>query len=145
MLPILLRDTSPLDEQLDHLFGTFFHTGTPLRRPEPQPYAAALDIYEEADRFEVWLDLPGFSQNEVKVELEGDTLTIKGERPARAESANENLFRRVERWSGQFSRTLTLPNTVDTTRVDANLKDGVLRLVLAKREQAKPRQISISS
>jgi HSP20 family protein len=146
MLPILFRPTvHHFEGNLEDLFQNFFDGAQPSTTQEaaPAPANAALDIYEETDRFEVVLDVPGFTREELKINVENDTLAIRGERPARAQSANPQHFRRVERWTGSFERTLTLPSTVDTTRAEAQLKDGVLKLVLPKKETSKPRQISI--
>jgi HSP20 family protein len=137
MLPILFRNARG---DLDELFGDFWTA--PAAKPAAQP--AALDVYEEDDRYEVWLDVPGLSKSEVKLSFENDTLAIQGERAARAAPANEKLYRSCERWTGRFERKLQLPATVDGSRVSAELKDGVLRITLPKRESSKPRTISIS-
>jgi HSP20 family protein len=109
------------------------------------PAITPLDIFEHAERFEVWLDVPGVNKEDVKLSLEGETLRVQGERPAQAvtEATSKN-FRRTERWTGPFSRTITLPNTVDGSRIEAKLEDGVLRIVLPKRDQAKARSIPIT-
>jgi HSP20 family protein len=116
-----------------------------LRGFEPRAATTPLDIYEHDDRFEVWLDVPGVNKEDIKLSLEGETLRIQGERPARAETEQTNRhFRRTERWSGRFSRSLTLPSTVDGSRIEAKLEEGVLKVVLPKRDQAKPRDITIN-
>ncbi|HZU99879.1 MAG TPA: Hsp20/alpha crystallin family protein [Planctomycetota bacterium] len=110
----------------------------------PREHTAALDIFEHADRFEVLVDLPGVNKEDVKLSLEGDRLEIRGERPAQAETEETSRrYRRTERWTGAFSRSLTLPSTVDGSRVQAKLVDGVLHLVLPKRDEEKPRNIPI--
>jgi HSP20 family protein len=115
----------------------------PLRAPLA-PYFAPIDVQEHEDRFECFLDVPGVAREDLKLSLADDTLRIQGERPAAAVTEQQSrYFRRAERWAGSFSRTLTLPSTVDASRVEAQLKDGVLKLVLPKKEQAKARSIQI--
>lgn len=111
----------------------------------PTSHAAPIDVNELEDRFECYLDLPGIAKEDLKISLEDSTLVVHGERPAQAVTEQTSkLFRRTERWTGAFSRTLTLPSSVDGLRVEAQLKDGVLKLVLPKREQAKARTIQIN-
>jgi HSP20 family protein len=140
MQPILFR---PLFENggFQDLVDSFFENGPAATRPAA--YATPLDIFEEENQFEVYLDVPGLSRDELKIGVDGDTLTVKGERAARAQTGDERHYRSVERWTGAFSRALTLPPTVDTTRIEAQLKDGVLKLVLPKKEASKARQINI--
>jgi HSP20 family protein len=122
---------------IDELFRAF--------EPKPAAVATPLDIFEHDDRFEVWLDVPGIAREDVKLSLDGETLKIQGERPAQAVTEESSRhYRRTERWTGNFSRSLTLPNTVDGSRIEAKLQDGVLKVVLPKRDQAKPRQIQIN-
>lgn len=110
---------------------------------EATVHSTPLDVYEEEDRFEIFFDVPGLSRDELKIAIDGETLSVKGERPARAQNANERHYRSIERWTGAFARSLTLPPTVDTSRIEAQLRDGVLKLVLPKKEASKPRQITI--
>ncbi len=140
MIPRIFALTNP--NGIDELFRTFARENG--RETAQTCVSTPLDIIEHADRFEVWLDLPGVAREDVKLSLEDDTLRIQGERPAQAvtEETSRN-FRRTERWTGSFARSLTLPGSVDGTRIEAKLADGVLRLVLPKRDQAKPRTIPI--
>jgi HSP20 family protein len=142
MFPRIFALTNP--NGVDELFRTFARDLGP-ETAKQTAISTPLDIFEHDDRFEVWLDLPGVSREDVKLSIENDTLRIQGERPAQAvtEEASRH-FRRTERWTGSFSRTLTLPSSVDGARIEAKLADGVLKLVLPKRDQAKPRQIVIN-
>jgi HSP20 family protein len=97
-----------------------------------------LDIYENNEHYELRLDVPGVAKEDLKVDFEQDTLTIRGER----KNATENLTR-SERWAGSFERTLSLPEGVDSARIKASVQDGVLAIVVPKGERAKPRQITI--
>lgn len=146
MLPRLwsTREAFPAFAEFDTLFRAMHDE---LAQPETATptYAAPVDVFEHEDRYEFWLDVPGVNREDLKLSIENDTLRLTGERPAQAETEqNGKFYRRVERWTGSFSRTFTLPNTVDSTRIEAKLQDGVLKLILPKREQAKPRQITIT-
>jgi HSP20 family protein len=130
-------------DTLENIFRPFAGESAIARRPST--HATPVDVFEYEDRFECSLDLPGVAREDVKIALEDETLTIKGERPAQAEtSESSRYFRHAERWAGSFARSITLPSSVDGARVAAQLKDGVLKLVLPKRDQAKPRTITIS-
>ena len=88
-------------------------------------------------------ELPGIDPKDVDVQVENNVLTLRGERKLDSEVKRES-YHRVERSYGAFSRSFTLPTVVDTEKIKAEYKDGVLRLVLPKKEEAKPKQISIS-
>src|SRR5689334_1351802 len=119
MIPRILSLTQPAN--LDELFRTFAPEYLPARTEQRSP--TPLDIYEHDDRFEVWLDVPGVTREDLKLSLENETLTIQGERPAQAVTEESSRhFRRTERWTGGFSRTLTLPGSVDGTRIEAKLQ-----------------------
>ena len=102
-----------------------------------------VDIAEDADRISVTAELPGFKEEDVKVELRGDVLTISGERKRESEKKDRD-YRRVERSYGEFRRSFTLPTSVDRENVKAGFSDGLLKLELPKKPEAKPRQIPIT-
>lgn len=102
----------------------------------------AIDIYEEPDAMYVEADLPGLRKDDVTVNLEDNVLTIQGQRKRQNEEKRDN-YHRIERASGMFSRSFTLPSTVDREKIDAEFKDGVLRIRLPKQETAKPKQIKV--
>lgn len=103
----------------------------------------AIDVIEEGDGFTVLCDLPGVDQKDIDVSIGNNVLTIKGEKKMSTRSEKAKVFRKDE-WSGTFQRTLALPNTVDPEKISAELHDGVLHVHLAKREEVKPRQITVS-
>ncbi len=103
-----------------------------------------MDVAEDADRISVTAELPGFKEEDVKVELQGDVLTISGERKRESEKKDRD-YRRVERSYGEFRRSFTLPASVDRENVKANFSDGLLKLELPKKPEAKPRQIPITA
>ena len=98
-----------------------------------QAFQVAVDIREEADAFYVDAEVPGLTADEVKVDVENKVLTLSGERKVEKEET-EGSFRRVERQYGSFTRSFSLPETVDADHISADLKDGVLELRLPKKE-----------
>jgi HSP20 family protein len=139
------RELGTLQNEMNRLFNTVFDTPSPgnggstLRRWMP-----AMDLVETADHFVLRADLPGMSQDDVKIEFEDGTLTLSGERKAEHESKNEGYYR-VERAFGSFSRSLTLPKGVDPEAVTAKFENGVLEVRIPKPEERKPRRIEIGS
>jgi len=140
-----VRELSTIQNEMNRLFNTFFESpapangaSAPLRRWIP-----AMDLVETAEEFVLRADLPGLSEKDVKIELEDNVLTISGERKAEHEERKEGYYR-VERSSGSFARTLTLPEGVDAQAVRASFDRGVLEVRIAKPEERKPRKVAIA-
>jgi HSP20 family protein len=139
------RELNSLQNEMNRLFNTVFDApagtgnGGTMRRWMPP-----MDLVETDEHFVLRADLPGMSEDDVKIELEDNTLTISGERKAEHETKNEGYYR-VERASGSFARSLTLPQGVDAESVAASFDRGVLELRIPKPEQRKPRRIEIGS
>jgi HSP20 family protein len=132
--------TRDVDTLVRSLFG----------RDVPAGYANyAVDVYEDADHLHVDAELPGFTKEQVDVTLDNSVLTITAERSEEtsngngAEVAKRTDYLLRERRYNRFQRSFTLPNTVDSSSVDAKLENGVLRLTLNKRQETKPRKIAI--
>jgi HSP20 family protein len=106
-------------------------------------WAPAVDIYEQDGNLVLKAELAGVDPKNVDVRVENNVLTLRGERRLDSEVKRDN-YHRVERSYGSFSRSFSLPTVVDTEKIKAEYKDGVLRLVLPKKEEAKPKQIEIS-
>src|SRR5438552_17169958 len=106
-------------------------------------WAPAVDIYEQDNNIVLKAELPGVDPKDVDIRLENNTLALRGERKFDNEVKKENDHR-VERAYGAFTRSFTLPTVVDQGNIKAEFKDGVLRVTLPKREEAKPKQIQIS-
>lgn len=102
-----------------------------------------VDIAEDKEKISLTAELPGFKEEEVQIHMEGNILTIRGERKFEEEKDGRN-YHRVERSYGQFVRSFTLPNNVDRENIQARFRNGLLEIELPKREDAKPRQIKIS-
>jgi HSP20 family protein len=121
------RLTGEVDRWLDH-----------LNVPAP-----AVNVWETPEAFHVEVEVPGFTQENLQVQVAHKThLTIQGERPA--EEPEGGRWHRRERVSGRFTRALELPAAVDADKVEAKLENGVLKLTLPKAEEAKPRRITVS-
>jgi HSP20 family protein len=103
----------------------------------------AMDLTETADQFVLTADLPGLSEEDVKIEIEDRVLSISGERKSASEETKAG-YRRVERAFGSFRRTLTLPEGVDGEAITAAFDKGVLEIAIPKPEQPKPRRIEIA-
>ncbi len=112
---------------------------------EPQtnrPWAPAVDIYETENELVLKADLPDVDQKDIDVRVENQTLTIAGSRKFEAKEDGKG-YHRIERSYGNFVRSFAVPNTFDTDKINAEYKNGVLTVTLAKKEAAKPRQIKV--
>jgi HSP20 family protein len=101
-----------------------------------------VDIYENENSLSLRFEVPGMKEEDLDIRLENSTLTVRGERKFEHEEKEEN-FHRIERRYGSFSRSFTLPNSVDPEKVKADYKDGILAIELVKRAEAKPKQIKV--
>ena len=133
-----LRDLLTLQERMNRLFEESFAG----RLEEPAvvgsgTWTPLADAYETPEAFVVLLELPGIDEDDVEVQVDGDTLTVKGQR--RGHRLRPDRFHRMERSHGPFSRSLQLSEDVDADRVNAQLRDGVLRLELPKARRAPRR------
>jgi len=107
-------------------------------------FMPAADVYEDEHNVVLKLEIPGVNEDDLKVSVENNILTIQGERKFEKEEKEEN-FHRIERRYGSFTRTFKLPNTVDSDRVEAGYDKGILKITLAKRAEAKPKQIKVGN
>ncbi len=119
------------------------------RVPEPQgiferAFSPVMDVVENSDGFEVLCDVPGVEIKDVEISISGNVLTLKGEKKTDGAKRGEDTFRGETR-EGRFQRTLQLPLPVNPDKVEAVLKDGVLKIVLPKAEEVKPRQIAVKA
>jgi HSP20 family protein len=109
-----------------------------------RPWSPAVDIFENEDSLVLKADLPDINPDEIDLQVENQTLTLKGHRKFEQQS-DKGGYHRIERSYGSFVRTFTVPNTVDTENVKADYNNGVLTVTLPKREAAKPRQVKIDA
>lgn len=136
------RDLAILQDRLNSLINE--PSGYRMVRGEPSAtgWAPDVDVFEIAGCLEIKLDLPGVGKENVKISVEGNVLSVQGERKAVPES-KERAYHRAERSVGSFSRSFTLPVDVDTGAVAASYVDGVLGIRIPKRAEAKPRTVEI--
>lgn len=134
------REVSVLQNRLNTLFRDFNEGEGPLTTAS---FVPAVDIYEDAEKVVLKLEVPGIEEKDLDVRVENHTLTVKGERKFEKEEKEEN-FHRIERRYGSFFRAFTLPTTVDSENVKAAYTAGVLKLELSKKAEAQPKQIKIN-
>ena len=130
---------SSMRQQMDQLFDAL--TGSVTGDPSAGVFPLT-NVTENKDSYFVRCELPGVKSDELDIQVTGKGLSISGERRIAEEGDNVRYHRR-EREAGKFSRFVALPNEVDTGKVDASLKDGVLTMAVPKSEAAKPRQIAV--
>ena len=106
-------------------------------------FAPPVDIYEDEHTITLKLEVPGIDEKAINVHIDNNTLTVQGERKIEKEEKEEN-FRRIERQYGSFIRSFTLPSSVDPAQVMANYDQGVLKISLPKKAEAKPKQIKVN-
>ncbi len=141
------RDLVTVQERMNRIFDEAFR-GVSRHGEEDDwalggTWAPPVDIYEQDGNLVLKAELPGIDPKDVDVRVENNVLTLTGERKFENE-VNRDQYHRVERAYGRFSRSFTLPNVVDTASIKAEFKEGLLRVVMPKREEAKPKQISIA-
>jgi HSP20 family protein len=132
-----------MQREINRLFDNFFRGGIQDEGSFGlSSWTPAVDIAEHDNEFVVKVELPGVSKDDVKITLESNILTIRGEKKQDRETKEEN-YHRLERMYGSFQRSFTLPSTVRSDKIDAVYKDGVLTITLPKAEEAKPKQIEV--
>jgi len=141
-----VRELSSLQQEMNRLFGTFFDTpaGAPGNGSSSRRWIPAMDLVETEDSYVLHADLPGLAEGDVTIEFEDNVLTVSGERRSRREE-HKGGYVRVERASGAFSRSLTLPAGVDPASIVASFDKGVLEIGIPKPAQRKPHRVSIGS
>ena len=135
------REFSTLQDRMNRLFRDSY--GSEDEALTSTAFAPPVDVYEDEHNITLKIEVPGIDEKEIDVRLENRTLSVHGERKFEKEEKEEN-FRRVERRYGSFTRTFTLPSTVDSENVTANYDKGVLKIKLAKKAEAKPKQIKVN-
>jgi HSP20 family protein len=136
------RGLSTLHDQVNRLFNETMFRGQP-EDSAITTWAPAVDIYETPNELVVKADLPGVDEKDIDIRVEDNLLTIRGERKFE-KNVSEDNYLRVERTYGTFSRSFSLPNTINPEGIHAEYKNGVLTVNLPKREESKPRQVKVS-
>ena len=140
------REFSTLQERMNRmnrLFREPYGTEAPEEALTTTSFAPPVDIYEDEHDITLKMEVPGIDEEDIDVRMENNTLTVQGVRKIEKEEKEEN-FRRVERQYGSFTRSFTLPNTLDPEQVSANYEQGMLKIKLAKKAEAKPKQIKVT-
>ena len=138
------REVSRLRSEMDRLWDDYFGPGRRALRPMEEDWMPAVDVSETGDKITIKAEVPGMEAKDIEIAMVGDTLTIKGEKKLEREEKEEN-FHTVERSYGSFTRAMKLPATVDADKVEASYKNGVLTVVLPKKEEVKPKAIEIKA
>jgi HSP20 family protein len=137
------KDVAMLQDRMNRAFGDLWgHTRRPDEDYISGSWMPTVDVRETKNALEISAELPGIEPKEVEVSVEDGVLTLKGARNFEKATEGET-YHRVERAYGSFERSFSLPTNVDPEKVQATYRHGVLHLTLPKREEAKPRSISI--
>jgi HSP20 family protein len=134
------RDVVALQNRVNSLFREMNEGDNPLTTAS---FVPAVDIYEDAKKVVLKLEVPGMEEKDLDIRVENNTLTVKGERKFEKDEKEEN-FHRIERRYGSFYRAFTLPSTVDPEKVQASYNAGILKLELSKKPEAQPKQIKVN-
>ncbi len=136
------RDLISIQDRMNRLFEQTLSRSRGEEGGLATTWTPAVDIYETADTIVMKAELPGVAREDIQIQINDNTLTLKGERRF-AKDVHEENYLRIERAYGSFHRSFTLPATVQQDKVRALFKDGVLELSLPKAEESKPKRISI--
>ena len=140
------RELSTMQDRMNRmnrLFRESYSPEGPADALTTTSFAPPVDIYEDEHNITLKLEVPGIDEKDIDVRIENNTLTVHGERKIEKEEKEEN-FLRVERQYGSFTRSFTLPDSVDPGQASATYNNGVLKIKLAKKAEAKPKQIKVS-
>jgi HSP20 family protein len=136
------REFATLQDRINRVFRDSYSGPAQDDALTTSSFAPAVDVYEDEHKVTLKIEVPGIDEKDIDVRVENSTLTVHGERKIEKEEKEEN-YRRVERQYGSFTRSFTLPQTVDTENVSATYDKGVLKITLPKKAEAKPKQIKV--
>ena len=138
------RDFSTLQDRVNRIFRESFSPEGSDEALTTSNFAPPVDVYEDEHNITLKIEVPGIDETDINVTIENNTLTVRGERRFEKDEKEEN-FHRVERMYGSFTRSFTLPNTVDPEQVSAHYEKGVLKIRLAKKAEARPKLIKVNT
>lgn len=138
-----VRELASLEERVNRLFNNSFGPVTSRESLAAGSFVPPVDVYEDEQGIALKVEVPGVDEKDIDIRLENNLLTLRGERKLEAETKEEN-YHRIERSYGAFTRSFSLPNTVNPEDVKASYAKGVLTIKLGKRAEAKPKQIQIN-
>ena len=141
LVPYFGRNEFPV---ANRLFEDFFED-LPFfaYREDRSQWNPAVDVLEKDGNLVLRAELPGMTEKQIELKVEGEALILKGERKMESEDKKEN-YHRIESFHGSFTRTFRLPETVDTHKISADYKDGILTVTLPQKPEVKPREIPVS-
>jgi HSP20 family protein len=137
------REFSTLQDRMNRLFRESYGPEGREESLTSSTFAPPVDVYEDEHNVTLKIEVPGIDEKDIDVRVENNILTVHGERNFEKEEKEEN-FRRVERQYGSFTRTFTLPSTVEAEKILADYDKGILKIVLPKKAEAKPKQIKVN-
>jgi HSP20 family protein len=137
------RELATLQERMNRLFNDQFDGYSSGESLTAGSFVPPVDVYEDEHGIQLKMEVPGIEEKDIDIRLENNVLTVNGQRQLAKEEKEEN-FHRIERRYGSFYRAFTLPSTVNTEDVHASYNAGVLKLELAKKPEAQPKQIKIN-
>ena len=137
------RDLNLLQDRMNRLFEDASRNWKSDEPASTTTWSPAVDIFETESEIVVKAEVPGMERKDITLNLENNVLTLRGERRFLKEAKEEN-YHRIERSYGGFSRAFSIPATVDEEKIRADYQDGVLKIVLPKKEQLRPKQIKIA-
>jgi len=147
MNQVILRRNDPFGALVDDVFNDFFQRAgfVPGRGVEgPTSTRARMDVLDKGEKFEIKLDLPGVSKDDIQVSIDGNEVTISGEIKKESEEKKGEEVLRSERYYGKVSRSFTLPHDVDEAKVVAKYADGVLKLTLPMKSKSASKKITVN-
>jgi HSP20 family protein len=137
------RELTTMQDRINRIFGDIYHRSVDDDVMSRGDWMPPVDIFQNGSQeLVIKAELPGLKKEDIDVRVENNTLTLRGERK-REQTVKDEQFHRVERTYGAFSRSFSLPSTIDTEKVNADFTDGVLTITMPLREEAKPRKIEV--
>lgn len=138
-----VRELHSLQQEMNRLFGSFLEPSQAGPSAGGRQWIPAMDLVERKENFVLRADLPGVREDDVKIELEDSVLTVSGERRGETEENREG-YHRIERSTGAFRRSLSVPDGVDASSITASFEGGVLEVTIPKPKQRQPQRVQIS-
>jgi len=137
------RELEEMERRFDEVFGQSSLPSIWRRLPmEQMAWAPAIDVFEKGDKLVVKAEVPGMKEDDIHVSVEGNMLTIRGEKKTESEVKEDDYYR-SERSYGSFFRSVALPSTVDASKIEADYEDGVLEVTLPKKPEVKPKKVAV--
>jgi HSP20 family protein len=137
-----VRELATLQDRLNRLFNEPFGSVSSQETLAAGAFVPPVDVYEDEQGIRLKMEVPGIEEKDIDIRLENNVLTVRGERKLEKETKEEN-YHRIERSYGNFTRSFTLPNSVNPEEVKASYSKGVLTIKLGKRAEARPKQIKV--